>query len=336
MTTLSKNAARLTVVGLMACAISFMPPMAPAQEQVKIPPKSEYQYRKDYDQVQQIMKETDPAKREALLQQFIKEHPESRMIPTVAANIIYPYTQKQDWQKVIALASEYQKLAPEDPGLKNTLISAYLRTGNSAKAAELAEEMYKENPTKESAAALAQLYLQLKNTDKYMVYAEKVATEFPIEQSYPTMLQMAQIYIQKQNLPKAVELLSKVMATYGDKAPANVKEDDWNKTRAFAYGVMGADAYAKKDCAQTAAYYGKLATYAPKTADAYYYPGMCKWKENDQKGAIPYFAKAAVLNQPISAKAKEYLEQLWKAEHNNTLDGLDQELAKAKSELGVS
>jgi len=30
------------------------------------------------------------------------------------------------------------------------------------------------------------------------------------------------------------------------------------------------------------------------------------------------------------------LEQLYKARHNDTLDGLDQVLAKAKSELGIS
>jgi tetratricopeptide (TPR) repeat protein len=303
---------------------------------VKIPPKSEYQYKKDYEEVQLIMKEADAAKREASMQAFIKAHPESRMVPTVAANLIYPHVQKQDWPKVIAMATEYRQLAPDDPGLMNTLINAYYRSGNTAKAGEIADELYKANPTKETAAGMAQLYLQMKNTDKYMVYAEKVVAEFPIEQSYPTLLQMAQIHIQKQEIPKAIECLNKVMGTYGSAVPPNVKEEEWNKTRAFAYGLMAADAYAKKDCAKTAELYAKVTAHAPKTADAYYYTGMCKWKDNDQAGAVPFFARAAVLNQNISPKAKEYLEQLWKAQHNGSLDGLDQVLAQAKSELGVS
>jgi len=40
--------------------------------------------------------------------------------------------------------------------------------------------------------------------------------------------------------------------------------------------------------------------------------------------------------QLYAKKAQEYLEQLYKARHNDTLDGLDQVLAKAKSELGIS
>jgi hypothetical protein len=336
MKTSVKRPATIILWVLMAAALTLSIPQVIAQEQVKIPPKSDYQYRKDYDAVQVILKETDPAKREAALQAFVKEHPESRMIPTIAAQVIYPYAQKKDWAKVMSLGQEYEKLIPDDPGLKKLMLGAYFQSGNTAKASEIAESMYKDNPTKETAAEMATFFLQLKNTDKYIYYSEKVAAEYPIEQSYPVSLQLAQAYIQKQDLPKALEHLSKVMAAYGDKAPQGVQEADWNKTRAFAFGVMAADAYGKKDCAKTAEFYGKVAAAAPKTADAYYYTGMCKWKENDQAGAVPYFAKATVLSQPISAKAKEYLEQLWKAQHNGSMDGLDAELTKAKSELGVS
>jgi len=326
----------VVLAGIVVGALTLLIPPVFSQEQVKIPPKSEYQYKKDYEEYNQIMKEADPAKREARLQEFVKAHPESRMIPTVANTIIYPYAQKQDWQKVISLAQDFQRLIPEDPGLRQTLITAYYRSGNIAKAGETVDELYKAHPTKEAAAEVAELFLRMKNTDKYLFYAEKVVAEFPVEQSYPAALQIAQIYIQKQNIPKAVEYLNKVMTAYSDKVPQGVKEEDWNKTRAFAYGVMAVDAYGKSDCARASEYYGKVVTYVPKSADAYYYMGMCKWKGGDQAGAIPHFAKAQVLNDKISPKAKENLEQLYKAEHNGSLDGLDQVLAKAKAELGVS
>jgi len=322
--------------GTAACALMLSAPPAWTQEPVKIPPRSEYQYKKDYEEVTGIMKEADPAKREARLQQFVKEHPESRMIPYVAAQLIQPHTQKKDWQKVISMATEFQKLAPEDPGLEKTLISAYWATGNTAKAAELAEGVYKANPTKEGAVEMANMFQQMKNNDKYLFYAEKAAAEYPIEQSYPMVLQIAQVYLQKQNIPKVLDYLSKVMAAYGSKTPPNVKEAEWDKTRAFAFNLMAADAYGKKDCAKSTEYYEKVAAAAPKTAEAHYYIAMCRWKDGDQVGAIPYFAKAAVLGQNISPKAQEYLEQLYKAEHNGSLDGLDGVLAKAKSEVGVS
>ena len=62
---------------------------------------------------------------------------------------------------------------------------------------------------------------------------------------------------------------------------------------------------------------------------AYNFPGK------DQKGAIEPFAKAYVLGKTLSAKAKDNLENLWKAEHNGGLDGLDAVIAKAKSDLGM-
>ncbi len=336
MTRYFKSSALVFFFGMMACALMTCVLPARAQEPVKIPPRSEYQYKKDYAEVNEIMKEADVAKREAMLNGFVKEHPESRMIPYVAAQLIQPYAQKQDWQKVISLATDFQKLIPDDPGLDKYLLGAYFRTNNFAKAGEIADKMYKANPTKETAAEMAGLYQQMKNTDKYLFYAEKAAAEYPIEQSYAMMLQIAQIYLQRQDVPKALGYLSKIMDAYGGQTPPKVQEAEWNKTRAFAYGLMAADAYGKKDCAKSSEYYNKVATFAPKTAEAHYYVGMCRWKEGDQVGAIPYFARAAVLNQNISPKAQEYLEQLYKAEHNGSLDGMDEVLAKAKSEVGVS
>ena len=62
---------------------------------------------------------------------------------------------------------------------------------------------------------------------------------------------------------------------------------------------------------------------------------MAKWQGKDQKGAIEPFAKSFVLGKTLSAKAKEYFEQLYKNEHNGSLDGSDAVLAKAKSDLGI-
>ena len=74
----------------------------------------------------------------------------------------------------------------------------------------------------------------------------------------------------------------------------------------------------------------------PKNDDAYYYIAMSKWNGGDQAGAIPYFARASVLNKKRAMKAREYLEQLYKAENSDSLEGLDAVLAKAKADLGVS
>jgi hypothetical protein len=62
---------------------------------------------------------------------------------------------------------------------------------------------------------------------------------------------------------------------------------------------------------------------------------MCKWQTKDPEGAIDSFAKCVVLNGQLAQRAKQYMEDLYKARHSNSLDGIDQVLAKAKSELGI-
>ena len=63
---------------------------------------------------------------------------------------------------------------------------------------------------------------------------------------------------------------------------------------------------------------------------------MCKWKSQDLDGAMASLARAAVLGKTMAKKAQDYLEQIYKPRHNNTLDGLDELKAKAKSDVGLS
>jgi tetratricopeptide (TPR) repeat protein len=203
------------------------------------------------------------------------------------------------------------------------------------KAAETAEKLYALAPEKALLPVVANIYLGMKNYDKFLEYGQKILADTPMEQGYQLALQMAQVYLQKNDMPSAIALLSKVMDTYGDKVPPDVQEPQWNATRAFAYGVIAANVYATKDYAKSLELYGKVVKFDPKRDDAYYYIGMCKWQSKDQQGAIDAFAKAVVLNKDFGKKAQPYLEQLYKAEHSGSLDGLDQVLAKAKADLGV-
>jgi tetratricopeptide (TPR) repeat protein len=127
------------------------------------------------------------------------------------------------------------------------------------------------------------------------------------------------------------------MAVYGEKTPPNVKEENWNQTRAYAYGLMASAIYQKKekDYPQAQQLYEKVVKFNPKRDDAHYYIAMCKWQNKDPEGAIESFAKAIVLKGATAANAQKYVEQLYKPRHNNTMDGFDQVLQKAKTDLGL-
>ena len=231
------------------------------------------------------------------------------------------------------------QLLPTQKLIISSMVGAYYQSQNWPKAAEMVEKLYEMAPDKAMLPVLADIYLKMQNYDKYLACGQKILAEFPMDQpqGYATAIQMAQVYIQKQDVNSATDLLSKVMDVYGDKLPPNTQEAQWNATRAFAYGVIASGVYAKKDYPKAQELYEKVAKFDPKRDDAYYYIGMCKWQNQGSRGSYRCFRQMRRIEQSRLAKrAQQYMEDLYKARHNNTLDGLDQVLAKAKSELGIS
>jgi tetratricopeptide (TPR) repeat protein len=260
---------------------------------------------------------------------------------------------------------------PAQALIQGKLYEAYYGSNNWPKAAETAEKIYASSSNKSMIPALADIYLKIPNHDKYLDYAKKILEEFPMEQAYQTAIQMAQIYFQKQNVGAAIDLYTKIENAFGDKLPPNVTEAQYNaikalvysskadlytkienasgdKTppnvteaqyntlRAFVYLNKANEIYNKKDYPKAQELYEKITKVDPKNDVAYYQIAMCKWKNNDSEGAIEPFAKCVVLNNKITApKAQSYLEQIYKARHSDSTEGLDGVLAKAKADLGI-
>ncbi len=329
--------------------------------QEKISPLSDYQYRKDLTAVETIVKEPDLQKRADALAAFVKANPITRTLAYVASSYVActkPYMQK-DWAKVISMEESFyallptkefvqsqgipvgvdeffkENLVPAQITLLSAIMGAHYQSNNLPKAAETGEKAYAISSDKAMAATLAEIYLKMQNYDKYLVYGDKILANYPMEQAYVTALQMAQIHIQKQDVAKARELYTKVLATFGDKTPQGMQDAQWNSIKAVAYTLDASEAYKAKDYPKAIGLYEKIAAIDSKRDDAYYYIGMSKWNSKDQVGAIEAFAKAVVLNKTNAPKAKEYMEQLYKAEHSGSTDGLDAVLAKAKTDLGI-
>jgi tetratricopeptide (TPR) repeat protein len=332
--------------------------------QEKISPASDYQYKRDYAQYEKLKTETDLQKKADALVAFMKEHPISRMLGYVQADYLAslkPHMDAKDWAKVAALEEAFAALMPTEktvaaaqvpePGagefikgvlkpaeklMQQSLMAAYFQGNNMAKAVAIAEKNYAENPTDPQALGVVMEIYRKAFPEKAVALTEKLANEAPIEKSFPTVMQLADSYAAQKNLDKAVEYATKIVQAFGEKVPPGVQEAEWNPVRARAYGYIAASIYAKKDYPQAIGLYEKISKIDPKADSAYYYIGMCKWQTKDQEGAIPYFAKAVVLGKDFSKRAQGYLEQLYKARHNDSLDGLDQVIAKAKADLGIS
>jgi tetratricopeptide (TPR) repeat protein len=316
--------------------------VAPPPVKEEIPPDSNYMYTKYVVVIDEIKtKETDPQRRADALLAWVKANPRATRAIGYAASIygeVVAASAKGDPQKAITLIQAFQTAAPGDKTLVGMEFQANLQTKNFARAAEIGEKIYAEKPSIEVANALYGVYIQANNTDKVLVYGEKLMAELPIDKSFGVALNLAGIYAQRKNAEKALALYTQLMTAFGDKVPPGVQEANWNAVRAGAFTLLAADSWTKKDQPKAVEYYEKVTKFAPKgeeACQAWYYIGMAKWQAKDQKGAVEPFAKAFVLGKTLSPKAKEYMEQLWKADHNNTLDGLDAVIAKAKSELGI-
>jgi tetratricopeptide (TPR) repeat protein len=311
----------------------------PAQKE-EIPPDSNYMYSKDAAALEEIKaKETDPLRRADVLLAWVRAK-DPRAIRAIALAASY-YGEvvsgvlKTDPQKALAMIQAFHTAAPANTTLIPLEMSANYQAKNYAKAAEIGEKLYAEKPSTEMANTLYALYSAMNNPDKLLVYGEKLVADVPIEKSYGVALQVAQIQAQKGNTEKALQYFSKVMDVYGDKVPTGVREGDWNSARAVAFSALARDSYAKKDFARAIELYDKVTSFSPMDEVAWFYIGMAKWQTKDQKGAIEPFAKAYVIGKSLTSKAKDNMEQLYKAEHNDSLDGLDAVIAKAKSDLGI-
>ena len=77
----------------------------------------------------------------------------------------------------------------------------------------------------------------------------------------------------------------------------------------------------------------KEALKAQRFDSAYYYIGLSLWKLDKVEEAIDSFARAVVMKGEVQDQAKERLEQLYKALHNNTTIGIEKVYKKAGTEL---
>ncbi|MBN2243191.1 MAG: hypothetical protein JW793_10915 [Acidobacteria bacterium] len=337
----------------------------PAGEQ-KISPLSDYLYMKDLERYNQIQAIADNQKKTDQLTAYLKERPISKLLLNAATEYMASAGRiaGKNYDQLITMAEKLQGLIPTDQAIaaeakfipvgledfkkqhllparalvQKQIAAAHYQKQDFAKAAEYGERAYAITPDAQMAQLLFDIYGKLGNEDKLVAYGKKILEKVPMKdpQGYVTALQLADIYIKKQDVSAAVQMFTKIMDVYGNSVPPNLKEAEWNKTRIFAYGLMARDAYSKDNYERAEKLFQTVLSFDSRLDEPYYYLGMCKWKAKDQPAAIVYFARCAVLNKSFAQKANGYLEQLYKATYPNKPEGLQDVLNQAKKDLGIS
>ncbi len=327
----------LSVSFLLLC---FFIVKAAAQDPVQIPagipPESEWVYGKHLEVVEGIMK-LPLADREAKLEGFMKAvNPKAKILqymPSFFSQIQEEYTKAGQADKAKALSAKMLQLFPNNSELIYQKFTAAYQAKNFAQAIELGEKIYATKPDNQTTLILADCYLATNNAAKLAEFAPKAVEALGPQKGVGFLVWMADYNTAQKNLDKAMENYNTLLQTFPDAPPAGWTAEQWNPIKVKAYALQANLAYGKKDYAGAIKSLSESIKIFPQNDAAYFIIGMSQWRLQELDKAMEAFAKVVALGKPTATKAREYLEQIFKPRHNNTLNGLDEMIAKAKSEL---
>ena len=140
---------------------------------------------------------------------------------------------------------------------------------------------------------------------------------------------MADYYKAQNDIPKSISYYKQALGTF---SPGSAEHNTLQET----VGTLeGTQAFKAQNFDAAVASFNKVVSIDPKNDGAYLYLGLSYWRLQKLEEAQAAFAKATVLGQGTSAKAREYLLQIYKPLNGGSEEGLDKVLATAKASLGI-
>ncbi len=336
---------RLATLFFLALLFAWVAP-ALAQEPIEpivapegIPADSDWLYRQHYDQVQEIMKTPDLAQRANQLEHYMSKcPPEAKILQYMEGffgQIVREMANAGKNAEAAALTDKMRQLFPNSTALAGQAFQAAFQSGDYAKAIELGEKLYASNPDPQIGVILAQSYIATKNAAKAEEYSLKALETLGTEKGVYFAVWLADYYAGQGKTDLTMKYYQDILGAYPDSPPQGWNADAWNQIKVKSYLLQGSSLYAQKDHKGAIAAFEKVAKIQPKNDTAYLYIGLSHWQLQELDQAMDSFAKAVVIGGGASAKARQYLEQIYKPRNGDSLEGLDKLLDKAKTELGA-
>ena len=276
------------------------------------------------------------AKREGEIVNFIKKNPKSALVQHAVGSyvkLLADYENRGQVDKVLSAGEKLLSVQPDEINTLNmTAIAAYQKQQFN-KAVRYGEKVYAKKPSSGLAFVLANSHGQLKNEAKYVRYGEKACAEIAPKDCYAILGELTRVFAAKTQWSKAANYAQKAIAGFdAAKKPGQARQKDWDdyvkRQKAVAYAVVGRHNAERRRWGATVTNYSKvlnLYSNPPLNAEAYYYVGMGRWKQNRIDAAMAAFAKGSVQRGAPHAKpCRQYLETLYKSTHNDSLAGIEE------------
>jgi hypothetical protein len=327
------------------------PKPKPAPAQPPQQPEEEYT-EEEYDAYEKATKEPDPDNRQAALIAFMEKYPKSKLQEHIVhsyRSLLAEYHKNKNYAKLLPAAEQWLKYDPNE--LLRTMgyiADAARGLGQDQKYTEYLQKIYAVKPSADMAYEIAQSFKKIGDQAKYEEWTEKTFAD-PKYTANELQLRVDKMeaFVKEKNYAKAAETAQTVLKLVETaKKPESVSEADWRKNitqvKRSSHYVIGINYYDQDKYNECIKSMEQVLAIDKKFDGPYYYIGACQEKiaysQNNldlMEEAIISFAKSVLLKGESSSQAKERLERLYKAAHNNTLVGVERRYAKAASELGV-
>jgi len=305
------------------------------------PVEEEQEYtEEEYDAYDKAVNEPDLAKRADALVDFMEKYPKSKLQPHIVAayqNLSYELQNAQQWDKLLSLCERWLKYAPDDLRTIAYNAEAAAKLDNTAKYVEYAQKIYAVKPSGLLASEIAQAYKKSGDEAKYNEWIHKLFEYPEYAGDFKLRMDYVEKYAKEKNLGKAAEYAALALKSLAAaKKPEGTADAEWRKVTTAVKRVcnwtIAMNHYEDQQYPQAIKSLEE-ALKAEVFDGAFYYIGLSQWKMEQIEDATVSFAAAQLLKGEFESQAKEHLENLYKALHNNTLIGIDKVYKKAQARL---
>lgn len=326
--------ALFSLLFLYMCPL-FLLAQDPMQAPEGIPPESDYMMRQHQEQIEEIMKVSNLGNRETALESFMQKLDSKSLILKYYENYfsrtVQAYTQAGNTAQAQALSQKMRKLFPNSLTTHSAVMIEAFKSQNYAKAIQSGEKINSSSPNQQTTEILALSYMATNNVDNAAKYSLKVLAGTDAKKGAQYVAFLARYYGGKRDIVNSAKYYNILLKAFPGSGPQGL---DWNSTKIAAYTTLAMKAqYVDKNYDAAIKEYLSVLKLNPKHDASHFGIGMSHWKLQQLEEAMDAFAKAVVIGQTRAAKAREYLEQIYKPRNNNSVEGLDARLEKARAAL---
>jgi len=280
--------------------------------------------------------EPDIEKRAARLIEFSKKYPTSisrEYVENDYTGLLNSLQQDKNYELVYSLGEKWLTTTPNDRTVNAFVGNAAMQLHKYQRCGECLEAVYGSNPSSTLAREIQACYQKANNQQKMIEWAEKLFKMPEFENDYMLRYECALFFYNGRNFPKAINYARLALKSIDSiKQPDKAMREQLQQAHRACHHIIASSLVDTGNFTEAISEYEK-AIEVEKYSQGYYGIGFCFDNEKNVEEAMLYYAAAELMDGNTALKAKERLELLYKAIHNDTLVGIDKVYTKAKKLL---